>query len=192
MICVILGAKKHDTRFAAAMRAALSAYFDLNAAPPELLLADWQSLPMPHAAHTVWVCKDWVAPPQKCDLFAARTVAIVNSANAVLLAHIAAIGLPAITCGFSARDTVTLSSMPHPHSTGAVVSFQRVVTRFDSSCAEPQEVPIPCLEASGGFSTAFAAMAAASICLMADRAFMPTKIASDNCTSGDYTSNTNR
>lgn len=68
-----------------------------------------------------------------------QTVAIVDSCDHDQLAGVASTGLPAITCGLFAKDTITLSSM---RGDGAVINLQRCITCFNGDVAEPQEIPV--------------------------------------------------
>ena len=182
MLCVILGAKKQDGRFGETMAAMLTANFGLwtmrqgrlwpGAFPPELLLTDWDSLGAVPAGPVVLVAKDDEGlPPQSCLAHIPQAVAIVSPCSQKVMCHMAATGLPAITCGFSSRDTITLSSMPSAESASGVISLQRAVTRFDGSLAEPQEWLVRFPPCSDQFTSTFAAMAAAAVCLMAGRPF---------------------
>jgi len=71
-------------------------------------------------------------PPENC-------VAVVDSCDDELLRFVSGTRVPAITCGLSARDTMTLSSMGED---SAVLNLQRSVTCFDGAVADPQEIPV--------------------------------------------------
>ena len=70
---------------------------------------------------------------------AKQIVAVVDSRNAQLVSFVSSTKLPAITCGLSPRDTITLSSIAVD---SAVINLQRTVTCFDGSVVEPQEIPL--------------------------------------------------
>lgn len=72
-------------------------------------------------------------PPPLCSM------AVVGSDNPQAIEFWAAAQRPAITCGFSPRDTITLSSMT---DTSAVVAIQRTIPTFDGNTIEPVELPI--------------------------------------------------
>lgn len=68
-----------------------------------------------------------------------QVVAIVDSCNQDVMKLVSETELPAITCGLSARDTITLSSI---NEDSAVIDLQRSITCFDGKIMEPQEIPI--------------------------------------------------
>ena len=68
---------------------------------------------------------------------------IVNSSNQDDMRNAKSSGSEVITCGMSLRDTLTFSSFT---SDGCVLSLQRRITRFDSTFADPFEIPLYCSE----------------------------------------------
>ncbi len=68
-----------------------------------------------------------------------KTVAVVDSTSKSLMKYVSQTKLPAITCGLSNKDTITLSSIDMD---SAVITLQRAVTCFDATVAEPQEIPV--------------------------------------------------
>jgi hypothetical protein len=92
-----------------------------------------------------------------------NTVAVVDSTSAATVEQIGGIDIPAITCGFSARDTLTLTSFDRD---SAVLCVQRSITCFDSALLEPQEIPF---SLSGGIDS-FVLMAAAAVFLLTGNA----------------------
>ncbi|MDR2909122.1 MAG: hypothetical protein LBU86_04490 [Oscillospiraceae bacterium] len=88
-----------------------------------------------------------------------KSVVLVDSSKGELLSIVSASGLPAITCGMSNKDTVTLSSMDDD---SAVVDLRRSITGFDGIVIEPQEIPARCKRAPHRF----ALMAAAAVRLL--------------------------
>jgi hypothetical protein len=75
-------------------------------------------------------------------------VAVVDSANVAALRQIGESSLPAITCGLSARDTLTLTSFSRD---SAVLAVQRSITCFDGTVFEPQETPFFLADAIDSF-----------------------------------------
>ena len=68
-----------------------------------------------------------------------NAVAVVDSGNPQLMELVRETKLPAITCGLSPRDTLTLTSFGED---SAMLGLQRLVTCFDGTVAEPQEIPL--------------------------------------------------
>jgi len=66
-------------------------------------------------------------------------IAIVDSENTAITEFISEMKIPAITCGLSNKDTITLSSIDEG---SAVITLQRTVECFDNTVAEPQEIPV--------------------------------------------------
>ena len=66
-------------------------------------------------------------------------LAVVDSSNEEVLLHVSRTKLPAVTCGLSPRDTLTLSSIGEQ---SAVVSLQRAIVCLDGAVCEPQEIPV--------------------------------------------------
>jgi hypothetical protein len=170
LLCVVVAAKKEEDSFWSAMAGLLEERFQVLRAyagvleakdeEAQLILADMNYRAV-RADQVVFVYRDYesVNPELPID---ANAIAIVDSSKEDLLAYVATTGLPAITCGLSAKDTVTLSSM---RTDSAVINLQRGVTCFDGSLAEPQEIPIKRPEDADSF----AVMAASAICLLAGK-----------------------
>ncbi len=72
-------------------------------------------------------------PPPFCGM------AVVGSDNPAAIEFLAQARQPAITCGLSPRDTITLTSMT---DTGAVVAIQRSILSLDGRASEPGELPV--------------------------------------------------
>lgn len=66
-------------------------------------------------------------------------IAIVDSADAAVREHLARRRLPAITCGLSGADTLTLSSLT---ADSAMIALQRQITAFDGTKTDPFELPV--------------------------------------------------
>jgi hypothetical protein len=68
-----------------------------------------------------------------------KQVAVVDSADAAVREHLARRRLPAITCGLSGVDTLTLSSLT---ADSAMIALQRQITAFDGTETDPFELPV--------------------------------------------------
>lgn len=91
------------------------------------------------------------------------SVAVVDSSNKELVELVSLTKLPAITCGLSSRDTLTLTSIKED---SAVLGLQRSLTCFDGMVEDPQEIPLRL----DGPMDSFTLMAAASVYLLTGRA----------------------
>lgn len=67
------------------------------------------------------------------------TVAIADSQNTDGLQGLCSLKIPAVSCGLSARDSVTFSSRT---SDSAVIALQRSITALSGKLIEPLEFPI--------------------------------------------------
>lgn len=127
----------------------------------DLLLADATSLRSLECETAVIVYKEAISLETKIQA-KNEVIAVVDSCNRELLPFVGKTGLNAITCGLSARDSVTLSSMGVD---SAVINLQRSMTCFDGGVLEPQEIPLQ-LEAP---VDDFALMAASAVYLLTGR-----------------------
>lgn len=111
----------------------------LRRTAPELLVCELGRMPPTSLRHALVVFKS--IPKRTCPYPAGeQTVAVVDSGGRDgLLEQVSQTMLPAITCGLSVKDTLTLSSI---RADGVVVTLQRSLHCFDGSVAEPQEIPI--------------------------------------------------
>ena len=73
------------------------------------------------------------------SIMAKSIIAVVDSGNPEIMAFVSGTKFPAVTCGLSPRDTITLSSI---NVDSAVVNLQRTLTCLDGSFVEPQEIPV--------------------------------------------------
>lgn len=105
---------------------------------PSLLLCDTQSFDEINAQQVIVVFQE-PRPLTTAFTGAGQVVAIVDSANQPLVEYVSSLQLPAITCGLSGKDSITLSSMDID---SAVIGIQRSIPCFDSSRVEPQELPV--------------------------------------------------
>lgn len=69
----------------------------------------------------------------KCKL------AIVDASSNSAIQYASTMKIPAITCGWSSKDTITLSSVSEHH---AVINIQRNIVDFKNRELESQEIPI--------------------------------------------------
>ncbi|MDR2931747.1 MAG: hypothetical protein LBV27_01440 [Oscillospiraceae bacterium] len=173
MISVIIAAQKHNKLFWATMHSILEKNFTAihayerklkaDSGTFDLIVTDIDSFDSIQSDDTIIIFKD----PVDIDIGPAgdhKAVAVVDSCNEKLLPLVASTRLPAITCGLSAKDTLTLSSM---RLDSAVINLQRSVTCFDGSVAEPQEIPVSLNTVTmDNDAISFALMAVASICIL--------------------------
>jgi len=111
-------------------------------APPALAVLD---LPAPcpvRGAPVFLVIKDSLRRFEGLELPPCGGAAVASD-HAAALELLARSGSPAVTCGLSARDTLTLTSIAEG---GAVIALQRSLPTWDGGRAEPMELPVcgPC------------------------------------------------
>lgn len=92
-----------------------------------------------------------------------RAVAIANSRNSRQLDALARLGIPIISCGMLAKDTLTYSSRTDD---GVVISLQRSVSSLYGKEIEPLEVPLMLPARVCGYSL----LAYAALCILLDDA----------------------
>lgn len=168
MLSVIVSARKKDKDFWDTFGLLLEKNFQVihaygrrlisDCREPKMIVTDIDNFDTIQSDNTIIIFRDTVG----INIDAVKghmAVAVVDSCNEKLLPLVASTKLPAITCGLSAKDTLTLSSIG---TDNAVIDLQRSVTCFDGSVAEPQEIPVRL----GGSADSFALMAAASICIL--------------------------
>lgn len=128
------------------------------AGPAELCIADAYAVKRRIGGDAVLLLRDaWDIPAGLC--VQDRCIAVVDSGNDRLMRLVSGTGLPAITCGLSPRDTLTLSSIAED---SAVINLQRSVTCFGGAQVEPQEIPVQLTKSIGNF----ALMALACVCIL--------------------------
>lgn len=165
---MIIAAKIQDKKFWNLLSGILGSYFPtvhvydrkLTAMChyAEFVITDTQSFDVIEAGATLVIYKDaQEIPPNFFE--GQQAVAIVDSCNKDLYGFVNATKLPAITCGLSAKDTITLSSIGQD---SAVIDLQRSVTCFDGTVVEPQEIPLQLSTAVDSF----ALMAAAAVFIL--------------------------
>lgn len=115
--------------------------------PPQLLLCPMSALGEIRSRKVIALYKE----PQAGELRlegAQQVVAVVDSSNPNLAEQVSGTGFPAVTCGMSGKDTVTLSSIG---ADSAVINIQRSIQCFDGAVAEPQEIPLSLSRPRDGF-----------------------------------------
>lgn len=105
---------------------------------PRYLIAEYETPPRLNVERGVFVFKDKVSCPAPIALPAGFT-AVAHSASASSLDLLRHTGCPAVVCGMSARDTVTLSGLQKP---SAAVSVQRQIVDLQGGVIEAQEIPV--------------------------------------------------
>lgn len=126
--------------------------------PAKLVLCDPEGAKSLRPDRAIIICKDADSLPDEYPE-EGDSIAVVDSSNPRTVEGVSTTRLPAITCGLSPRDTLTLSSYDED---SAVLGVQRAITCFDGSVAEPQEIP---LRLSGPIDS-FTLMAASSVFVM--------------------------
>jgi len=148
LTCVLVAADQENEDFWQTVRRVLCEYYSTllirkrriyaPAAPSGLMVLD-------AAAFDTVACDDMVILYKDPVAFSPRltpgrqTLAVVDSCDGAVMRQVSETKLPAITCGLSSRDTITLSSIDVD---SAVINLQRSVTCFDGSVLEPQEIPV--------------------------------------------------
>lgn len=148
MISVVIAASNQDRKFWNAIQNILSRGFnsihcvgrcaDARSESAELFLADAGSFDLIYSETAIVIFKDAEKLDTKFETNK-QVVAIVDSCNKEALKLASETGFPAITCGLSTRDTITLSSI---NEDSAVINLQREITCFDGNVTEPQEIPV--------------------------------------------------
>ncbi len=120
----------HSTALIARERIAASS------SPPDFLIVegDFFRVELPGNAITIYT-GSMDDPPT----IPRRGIAVVATDSPQVRKAVAGSGVPAITCGLSAKDTITLSSST-PDS--LLISLQREITSFSGAPVEPVEIPL--------------------------------------------------
>lgn len=148
MISVVIAANNQDKKFRNAIQNILNRNFkaihcigrclDVRCENAEMLIADADEFELIYTDTAIVIFKD--ADKLAIDFETRKpAVALVDSCNEDMLKLASKTGFPAITCGLSPKDTITLSSIDED---SAVVDLQRSVTCFDGTVVEPQEIPV--------------------------------------------------
>lgn len=163
MITVVVAANSQDKKFYNALQNILSRSFgtihclgrclDARDKCAELILTDTYSFDLVYSETAIIIVKD-----KECLKTGFETsrgaVAVVDSCDKDIMSVVGETKLPAITCGLSARDTLTLSSF---NEDSAVINIQRSISCFDGSVAEPQEIPVTLCSSIDSFTLMCAA-----------------------------------
>lgn len=134
-------------------------YSDTNIKP--IMICDMQQAVCLPLEQAVVIFKD-VQPCPGDFLATKHMIAVVDASGKPPLLHmVKETGLPTITCGLSACDTITLSSHC---SDSAVITLQRTIQRFDGRNVDPQELPVVLRQSVDSFLL----MALAAVCFFTD------------------------
>lgn len=163
MISVVIAANNQEKKFINALQNIISRNFraihcmarclDARCENAELLLTDIDSFDLVYSETAIIVFKDSAKLPLDFQTNK-QMVAIVDSCNKDAVRIASDTKVPAITCGLSACDTITLSSISED---SAVIDLQRCVTCFDGTIAEPQEIPVSLCSSIDSFALMCAA-----------------------------------
>ena len=134
MVTILIAGEGEEKDLYSALDFALSKYFGQG----QLAISDINSYKPTKNDNVIVLYKR--PQPSVASLEGARAaIAVVDSGNEQLIAHVSKTRLLAITCGLRSRDTITLSSID-PES--AVIDLRRTITCLDGSEVEPQEIPL--------------------------------------------------
>lgn len=148
LISVLVAASNQDKKFWNAFLNILSRNFssihcigrtiDARCDNAQLVIADTKSFDLVYSDMSIVIYKDAMPMPVQLET-QKQSLAVVDSCNKELLQLVSGTNLPAITCGLSPKDTITLSSI---NDDSAVIDVQRSIICFDGSVVEPQEIPV--------------------------------------------------
>ncbi|MCL2034166.1 MAG: hypothetical protein FWG94_05480 [Oscillospiraceae bacterium] len=148
MVSVIIAADSQEKKFLTALQNILSRNFksiqcvggciDARYDGAELFITDAQGLDFIYSSAAIFVFKDSTKPFAEVETTGER-LAIVDSCNQDAIKLVSGTKMPAVTCGLSPCDTITLSSLSED---SAVIGLQRCITCFDGTVLEPQEIPV--------------------------------------------------
>ena len=105
---------------------------------PQYLITEYETPPRIKVERGVFVFKDKVSCPMPVEI-PKGFVAVAHSASAASLALLRHTSCPAVVCGMSSRDTVTLSGLQEP---SAAVSVQRQIVDLQGGVIEAREIPV--------------------------------------------------
>ena len=105
---------------------------------PEYLIAEYDTPPRLRVERGLFVFKHKVSCTAPVELPAGFT-AVAHSGSPSSLALLKHAACPAVVCGMSSRDTVTLSGLQEP---SAAVSVQRQIVDCMGGVIEAQEIPV--------------------------------------------------
>lgn len=106
--------------------------------PPRYLITEYETPPRLNVGRGIFVFKDKVSCPMPVKV-PKGFIAVAHSASAESLTLLQQAGCPAVVCGMSSRDTVTLSGLQEP---SAAVSLQRKIVDLQGNAIEAQEIPV--------------------------------------------------
>jgi len=163
MVSVIIAADSQEKKFFAALRNILSRNFtsiqcvegcvDARSEGAQLFITDAVGLDFIYSSAAIFVFKDCTPLPAGFETMSGQ-IAIVDSGNKDAMKLVSGTKMPAVTCGLSPCDTLTLSSLSED---SAVIGLQRCITCFDGTVLEPQEIPVSLCAQVGSFTLLCAA-----------------------------------
>lgn len=163
MISVVIAANNQDKKFYNALQNILNRSFgtihclgrclDARVGCAELILTDTWSFDLIFSETAIIIVKDGESLTTGFETNR-QAIAVVDSCNKDVMRLVGETKLPAITCGLSARDTITLSSISED---SAVINIQRSISCFDGTVIEPQEIPVTLCSSIDSFALMCAA-----------------------------------
>lgn len=146
MITVVLCGSEKDNSINGVMRRALRAYDETSGEErARFLLRECTSIPSMEKANGIFVFKNsFLAKedPKFCGDF----IPVLDAQNCKAAAILNGTGKIAITCGMSAKDTLSIASLDY---TAAVVSLQRNITTVTSQMIEPHDFIVTLKDSAG-------------------------------------------
>lgn len=149
MINVLLADSEKGSRLKREFLRILSANFEvasfldgellINNTAPDFFVCDLSGYNKCTLSDTIVIFADGSSPHDA--FFSGRTVNVVDGGKAGAFEAASTSSSEAITCGQSAKDTLTFSSTGVDNT---VISLQRNIEAFDGSVVEPQDIPVKC------------------------------------------------
>ena len=107
---------------------------------PDFLLLECDRIHTGNGAHSIILCKPRFAIPfDRCAVSEDGAVGVLQTENRNAAEMMSRWGIPAVSCGMSVTDTVTLSSID---ADSAMVCLQRNIPTLDGGSIEPFEIPL--------------------------------------------------
>lgn len=133
----------------------------LPALPEDFLIHNSPDSQWPFSEQSILLCKRHFSSPEPFPIPPAA-IGLLSSDNLPAADFIKSLGIKAVTCGMSTRDTLTFSSL---EADRAVLCLQRSLPLLSGRILEPFELP---LSLSPGYD-AYALLCLAGVCILSGR-----------------------
>lgn len=130
----------------------------LPALPEDFLIHESPGNRWSYSHQSILLCKRQFSAPGPFPL-SSSAVGLLSSDNSPAADYLKALGVNAVTCGMSVRDTLTFSSL---EADSAVLCLQRSLTLLSGAVQEPFELP---LSLPHGYD-AYALLCLAGVCIL--------------------------